>query len=130
MAFGFLILKPGPVEVVVVVHHRSLKIIRAELIHENGFPKKLDGVILVPFFIKHHPILEPAAAALLDENPQGFIRVFRFIGPDHTHLFRRVLGHRDDRFCQSLFTHLELTGEATPAFWQRQLGQSHFLQNS
>ncbi len=89
-----------------VIHDRSLKIIRAEFIHENCFPKKLDGVILVPFFIKHHPILKPTAAPLLDEDSKCFLRVFRFVRPDHTHLPRRVLGHRNDRFCQSLFTHL------------------------
>ena len=58
-----------------VIHDRSLKIISAEFIHENGLPKKLDGVILVPFFIKHHPILKPTAAPLLNEDSKCFLRV-------------------------------------------------------
>ena len=91
-----------------VIHDRSLKIISAEFIHENGLPKKLDGVILVPFFIKHHPLLKPPAPPLLNEDSKRFLRVFRFFRPDHTYLPRRVLGHRNDRFCQSLFTHLKL----------------------
>ena len=111
-----------------VIHDRSLKIIRAELIHENGFPKKLDGVILVPFFIKHHPILETTTAAFLHENPQGLIRIFRLIGPDNTHLPRRVLGHRDDQFCQS-FTHLERP-PIYPCFLEASTWPCAFLQKS
>ena len=122
-------LEPGAVEVVMVIHDRSLKIIRTEFIHENGLPKKLDGVILVPFFIKHHPILEPTAAA----SSTNIRRVFS--------AFSGSLA-RTTPTCLAATSVTVMTGsvkvcslisnsrEATPTRRQRQLGQSHFLQNS
>ena len=56
LAFGFLILKPGPVEVVVVIHHRSLKIIRMNS-STRTVSQKTRRRGPCPVFIKHHPIL-------------------------------------------------------------------------